>query len=636
MISKDDLPKAVDDWIARCDRVTREWKDSCRMWYDLVAGKQWTEDEEAEMRELLRPIMTFNRIGTFIDTAQGLEISNRQEVQFLPREMGDVKVNEILTGAVEWAREKCDAEDEDSDAFYDLLVSGMGWTETRMDYEADPEGMIVVERIDPLEMRWDVACKKRNLSSAEYVIHMRKYKKDEAKEKWPELSDSMPEDDLSGRNHSASNAWKYESNQSDDTPNNDSMVTIAHVQWKERVPFVKIATPQGIKDIQEDQWKQVSAQFPGIKAVQYRKTVYKRAFVAGSQVLGDIENAPSQSGFTFKCMTGKRDRNANTWYGLVKPMVDPQRWSNKFISSLLQDFSTNGKGIMAEQDAFVSWQETEQNWTNPAKIVKLRAGAIGNNKIMPKPSGIYPVGLESLLSQSVIAFRDVTGINLELMGLAEAQQAGVLEAHRKQAGMTILSWCFDAMRRYRKEQGRVLVEFIQDFISDGRLVRISAQGAERFIPLIKNAETMEFDVIVDESPNSVNQKERTWAVMQSLLPLMVPMGLMPPADMVDYIPIPEALATAWKEELKNNTPKDQQIAMLNQQIQSLTQQLQSPMMQAQLQSMSVKDFKVQTDAQLNLAKIDDMGSPLTHVERMAEVNKKAVDTGISLGGNNGN
>ena len=64
-----------------------------------------------------------------------------------------MKKNELPTSAGKWFRQQCDAEDEVGDAFRDLLVCGMGWTETRLDFGDKPEG-------DPLEMVWDRGAQK--------------------------------------------------------------------------------------------------------------------------------------------------------------------------------------------------------------------------------------------------------------------------------------------------------------------------------------------------------------------------------------------------------------------------------------------------------------------------------------------
>ena len=74
------------------------------------------------------------------------------------------KPNEILTAGAEWFRDEANAEDEETQAFEDMLTVGLGWTETLLDYMADPEGAPRVVRLDPLEMCWDSHAHRKGLA----------------------------------------------------------------------------------------------------------------------------------------------------------------------------------------------------------------------------------------------------------------------------------------------------------------------------------------------------------------------------------------------------------------------------------------------------------------------------------------
>jgi hypothetical protein len=137
-LEEQDLFIRVKQWHSEASQHSGAWRDETRESYAFVAGDQYDEKDRARLKELMRPCLSFNRIGPVIDSVSGMEVNNRQEVRYIPRTMGDVKVNEQLTDGAAWIRDECDAEDEESDAFIDLLIGGMGWTETRIEYETDP------------------------------------------------------------------------------------------------------------------------------------------------------------------------------------------------------------------------------------------------------------------------------------------------------------------------------------------------------------------------------------------------------------------------------------------------------------------------------------------------------------------
>ena len=621
----------------RCYREARdhssEWRQEAPKWYDLVANKQWDKDDMDAMEENDRIPVVINRVARTINAIIGTQVANRQETRFIPREEGDVQINEQLTGAADWVRDGCDAEDEESDAFEDVTICGMGWTETRLDFEQDPEGMVYIDRIDPIEMFWDPNAKKRNLADARWLMRIKGMPVDEFDERWPDALGGMLTDpwegapsDLSTREHVyPQDAYNQQQGSSQRSKGRKS-VRVAQIQWAERVPMYRVG--KAAERISEDAFKKLedklkAEQVPYMKQQGVR---WKQAFIAGGQLLEESDS-PCPDGPTFRGITYKRDRNKNTWYGVVAAMMDPQKYGNKFLSLVMDIVRSNSKGgIMYEADAVDDPRELEDKWAKPDALVKLRPGAISGGKVQERPKAQLPAGLDRLVAYFLDSVHEVTGINLELLGMANREQAGVLENTRKQAGVTIIAPLFDGLRRYRKEQGRVLLYFIQTYLSDGRLVRINGQqsGAQQYVPLMKAEGVARYDVVVDEAPTSPNMKERVFGAMIELVPNLAKMGVPMPPELLDYAPIPSALAQKWKELIQSSSggPNPDEIKQMQEQMQKLQQenqdlkigkeekmaelQLDAQKMQAEMQlereklmaEIEIERFKAQNEMQL--------------------------------------
>src|SRR3989304_2441510 len=151
----------------------KDWKTEARQIYDMEAGKQWSADDEAQMKEEERPAVTFNFFAKFIDVLQGLQINNRQDIRYFPRETGDIAVNEIMTGAAEWARYLCDAEDEESDAFHDAARTGLGWMEWYLDAEREDAPTPAGRRIGPMEMTYDPKARQKGLLDRNWTCRVK-------------------------------------------------------------------------------------------------------------------------------------------------------------------------------------------------------------------------------------------------------------------------------------------------------------------------------------------------------------------------------------------------------------------------------------------------------------------------------
>ena len=586
--------------LKRWERLARDhwsaWREEARLAYDFVAGKQWSADDKAYLLDQMRQPVTFNRVAPMVDAVTGAEILNRQEVRYSPREIGDVQVNEIISAADEWARELGDTEDEESDCFSDVVICGMGWTETRMDYSDDPEGRIIDDRIDPLEMLADPMAKKRCLADARYIIRSRWRNKNDLPKKWrARLKDETT------ANPTYTDDWGHgSSGPRDDYERDDAravdnasarkdQVWIRHFQWWDKETAYRIsdeATGEAIT-VDRAKLKQINEMFiaHGLKPpehVQIEQNRYRQAIVAGDTML-EVDDIECEA-FTFKAITGKRDRNANIFFGIVRAMIDPQMWGNKFFVQILHILNTAAKGgLMYEAGSFVNPRKALEDWAKPDAGIELQRGALTGQKaaVQERQPAVFPVGLDKLMQFALENLPQTSGINLEMLGLVDRDQPGVLEQQRKKSGYAILAVFFDSLRRYRKMKGRVRLFFIQNYISDGRLIRIKGQdNTVQYVPLVKQPGTATYDVIVDDAPMSPNQKENTWLMMQALMPMLVKLNVPPEvwSIMLEYSPLPSSVSTkinaAIVKQASQPPPPDPDIIKVQAQTQAKQAELQ--------------------------------------------------------------
>lgn len=632
-----------------------KWRVLAKEDYAFVAGEQWDDNDKRKMVSEMRPAVTFNRIQTVVNAVSGSEVGNRQEVKYFPREQGDARVSELMTSAAQWVRDGCDAEDEESDAFMDMIISGLGCTETRLDYTRNLDGDIVIDRIDPMETYPDANATKRNLDDKRYVFRVKDYSRDEFRYYWPDAEIPSPnsKDTWGGETGEPTKQDNYREGEylsSDKKSFPTTMkIRVAEYQWCEYETVYRVADPSGeivpldekrftvykqqradeIKAAEQqvsaarEEWKNASKlmadQLPGIETmpvesvmqlppipealkegrdyVKQRKKVVKQAYFAGSQVLQE-GYAPIKEHFTYNFITGSRDRNANTWYGIVRVMKDPQRWANKFFSSILHIINNSAKGgVMAERGAIGDTRKFEQDWARPDRVTYVEK----LDGVREKQLATYPNGLADLMTYAISSIRDVSGVNLELLGLADRQQAGYLEAQRKQAGMTVLATMFDALRRYRKEQGRLMLAMINEYIADGRLVRVVGDEGAQYVPMMKQPGVLEYDVVVDEAPSTPNNKERVWGILQTMLPsiMELPAGHQVLLEALKYSPLPESLVAKVEELFAQGTPdpaQDQAAQLEMAQGQADVENTQADT-QKKLAEAQAKSASIQLDAQ---------------------------------------
>lgn len=579
----DAVRKKLQNWSKDLDRHWGEWVDEARECQRFTSGDQYSKDERNGLKDGRKIPVTFNRIGPVIDAVVGSEIQGRQQTQYQPRELGDAAVNEVLTEGADWLREQSDADGEESDAKRDAFVTGMGAVSTELEYEEDPQGKLIYRRLIVGSALPDPRARQSNASDARFIRYRDKLARDEFKELYGDVEGVFDPIDGAIAEHNADPRAGYNQD-GDDADTNDDLVTVDLWQWYE-VDTVVMAPSQdgtGLVEYSKDDFTALeeAGREAGydIQGVTRRRRRYMSCLMTGRHFLEEPKPLEFNK-FTIQFITGKRDPDKGVWYGLVRPMLDPQRWANAFFSMLLHMVRTNAKGgIMAEEGAIGDRRKFEKSFANSDEITVVEDGALSNKKIMPKPQPNYPAGIDRLMEKSIEAIRDVTGVNAEMLGLADRDQPGVLEAQRKQAAYGLLATFFESFRRYRKMNGELLLEFMK-MLGPETLVRVTGEdGIQKFYVQLQQVlqQDSKYDVIVDEMPAGPNQKERTWGMLTQIVPAIKDQ-LTPEmwAEFMKYSPLPDSLSVKLRELITNAEQSQQQqiISQLMEHIQGMEGQM---------------------------------------------------------------
>lgn len=579
---EEELLSRFAEWDKHLLSKWSQWREETKQAYDFAAGHQWDPKDRAAMEENQKIPVVFNITAPTLDAVAGAEIQNRQEVRYYPRTQDKTGVADVLSQAADYINDECDGDQEDSEAFYDCLICGVGWTYTGPEIDGDRLS-IFKGRVDPLEIMADASARKPNFDDGRYLKREWPMSRDDFEDFAASIGrpDASPDgfSDLdSGKRVTIVNPQLRYTHGMLGPGNGADEVVVCEWQWWEKAPRFLAALPHPtqpgvvqLAKLSPDQHAQALKLKPDLPSQPTTEKVFYRAFTADDTVLFE-EELPEKM-FRYRAITGKRDRNAGTWFGLVRPMLDPQRFMNKLYSEILHIVRTNANGgLMLEEDAVADIRKFESTWAAADKITWMKPGALSNaqgSKVLPKPTVSINPSLFQIMEFARDMVKACTGVNEEILGIVGREQPGVLEQQRKQAAYGILSAFFDAKRRYQREQGRLLLAQIKAFLPDDTLVRIVDKGTAIYIPVVRALQDFEYDVVVDEAPAGPNQKAKVMAVLGPLLPEMFASGIIGAeqiADMLPFMDIPASVADALGQAIRQRAQAAQQPSPQQQQI----------------------------------------------------------------------
>jgi hypothetical protein len=619
----------------------------------------------------------FNKVKPYVNAIVGFMIGQRRKPDYQAKMTSKPEqqmLSDYLNSLSDYVRQNAHADQVETRQDFDFVIGGIGATDTCITLNGgeatkDPNGEILVERVNPLEVGYDPQATAPNLLDSGWAYRAKDFDVEEAEELFDaeeddfEFVDSDDNVDFTynpiggiqdkiGYEYSDANRervrvyfhqfFKIEKFYRIDNPvlvKQDELLiqALASVPSNPEDETFAFDPASAILIITKDNYKAVSDIFKmfeiPFKPIAEKRKVYYTLIYSGDKVFR-LFKSPSQQGFSLKFKTGDRDEVNNIWTGIVASMRDPSRYYNKSLTEMMLIIASNSRGgVMYEEDAIENIQEFEAKYAKNNAAIKVNNGALSGGKIQPKATASMPSGYENILQISDTSMSQVTGIDQSFFGAsASGNETALLQRQRMAQATTTLAPYFDSIALYGIEQARMMLSFIRLLVeaSDGKLFK--AQGDDGQILFERMSVDFladEYEVEIGEVPDTPVLKEYYVQTLSSVAAAMMQVGDQRYREMyasaVDYMPFPNREKAKIKKVLLGEAPIDpQMVEQLQQQIQAL----QEPSAQAALAWQTAETERIKATTRKAVA--ETQKTEAQTAETMESAASKAIENDLML------
>ena len=585
-LTKDKLDQ--DETAKFVNSLLKQWRPDVLKQHKAVrearkfkAGKQWKDEDAAKLKAEDRPMPEINLAKKYLEVVSGLEIINKNQVHALARVVDNqqsLQKSELMTGAYRFVMETSRGDFEHSSAFANLLADGIACVGQRLDRTLPEGDQIRVEDVDILEMAWDTVTHTQNLENVRGMVRFRVTPKRSAINEWPDFKDhiegvshdgnqAFPIDEVDTVKHSSPFRYNPVNKDEEGHKTPKDYVTVKEAFWYEDERYHEFIDPftQKTAEHSEDDFKKFQSDFKEIypdtevESVRRRRRVYKRAFIIKNKTM-EVGKSPMQTGFPYKFITGDWDFDEKVFRGLLFTLMEPQRFSTKFLAQTMQIMAVSGKTTTYYEDgAFENITQAQEEIADYNPFIKVEEGAIQGQKFKTEPPPTIPDSFFTMWQALMNLLQTVTGINLDVLGQSTGEVPGVTSKRRLTQGLASVAMFFNAYRRFLLVEAPGVIEYIQKFYTDDRLIRLGGEYDGQVVSLVRDDLMVPWDLIIDDAPESAESREQYW---ENMSPIVVQLfkngGIFAVPSVMDWAPLPAKAKFEFKQYLKMGAQAMQQ------------------------------------------------------------------------------
>jgi hypothetical protein len=431
-----------------------KWAEIVEEDRDFYHGKQWSSEDTEYLAKQNRPALTFNLIQAKINHLIGAEQDNRKEAVVEAKDAGEVTAGIVMNRLKTMIYDDGEMDSIEGRVFEDCVTVGVGGLEIAV--EPDPDDVrwvrVTFESVDPTDVLWDLACRRKDRSDARHMFRARWLTLDELYAQYPnldrdELSALFAElsESVGGRfggdaliEHTPESEFPTRPTLYYERRRNEARVIHCEYRCAERRHVAEDSQSGEQLDVNDEERRRLEAFFPGRFqfTTVYRDRWYWVEFM-GNTILYDEESPlPFRDFSVIPCVAQVDDENLP--YGKVRFLKDPQRDANKRHSQALHMISQQGApGLIAEENALVDEHQAREAMRTGGTI-KVKTGFWGKiEERKPPDIPMAVIAMEESAMRLMDLISSVFVDNLqEPRGIPEAAATSQLK-HRQSLLTTI-------------------------------------------------------------------------------------------------------------------------------------------------------------------------------------------------------
>ena len=513
------------------------WLEVAKKCDRFYLGEQWEQKDRDKLEAEGRPVLTINEILKVINAFLAKQSKQRVDLGFKPKRDATVETAQALNKLVEQILDNNKYEFLEKEVFEDGIVIDRGFFDFRLDFADNIMGDIKARAYDPYEVLPDPDAKTYDPEGWNSVITTRWMTLDDVeahygKKKRDELNSgsiayaSFGEDSL---RYDGQRTFGDEDFSLTTTQHNEDDKTIRSVRIVER-QYRKLASIRFFVDNVVGDMKRIPDDLPDAKAAQIAKeaglSIIKRVgkrirwVTTADRVVLHDSWSPYRSFTVIPYFPFFRRGKTS---GVVRQLLSPQEQFNKMESQMLHIVNTTANsGWVADEGSLANMttEELEERGAETGLVMVVKRGSDRPEKIQPNT---VPTGLHQLATRAQANVAGIAGVE-GLVGAPTREVSGVALDSIEARGLIQVDVPFDALKRTRGLVAAKVLELIQDFYTETRILRVTIgdgfededqeliiNGLNAAGEIVNDVTLGEYDIVIGSRPARDNFEDMQFA-----------------------------------------------------------------------------------------------------------------------------